>query len=448
MQSGTGGVFFTSTMPTDEDCLSLNVWFPASAARHALPVMLWIHGGGFILGSGTQSIYDGTQLATRDVVVVTINYRLGPLGWMAHKGLLGQDAKHPAAGNYGLLDQVAALEWVRDNIAAFGGDPRQVTIFGESAGGVSVCALFASPLGKGLFARAIDESGPCLSTATMSDLPTAEAQGDRVAAALSCDTSPDVVACMRSKTASEVAGVLPTGILPGVAGQEGWAPIIDGDAEPVSVADALRAGASKDVPLLLGTNADEGTVLVIGAGLNDLTGVTGYINQRLGTALAAPILANYPPSRYGGDANAAAYAIVGDGLMVCPAQRAAEDVAAAGGRVSAYLFSYVTTYGAALGWGAFHGSDLPFVFRNADLQPGVALATFTGDNGAVADWFEGYWTNMAKTGSPGTVAGLSWPAFAGPGGEVMNLQPHATTMQGWYHASDCAVWKSALGLLL
>jgi para-nitrobenzyl esterase len=202
------------------------------------------------------------------------------------------------------------------------------------------------------------------------------------------------------------------------------------------------------VPLLLGTNADEGTVLVIGAGLNDLTGVTGYLNQRLGTALAAPILANYPPSRYGGDANAAAYAIVGDGLMVCPAQRAAEDLAAAGGRVSAYLFSYVTTYGGALGWGAFHGSDLPFVFRNADLQPGVPLATFTGDNGAVADWFEGYWTNMSKTGSPGTVAGLSWPVFTGPGGEVMNLQPHATTMQGWYHAPDCAVWKSTLGLLL
>jgi para-nitrobenzyl esterase len=410
--------------------------------------MVWIHGGGFILGSGSQSIYDGTQLAKRDVVVVTINYRLGPLGWMAHKGLLKQDAKRAASGNYGLLDQIASLEWVRENIASFGGDPRQVTIFGESAGGVSVCSLFASPLARGLFARAIDESGPCLSAATMSDLATAEAQGDRVAAALSCDTSADVVACMRSKSASEVSGALPTGILPGVAGQEGWAPIIDGDAEPISVADAIRAGASRDVPLLLGTNADEGTVLVAGSGLNDLTGVTGFLNQRLGTAFAAPILANYLPSRYGGDANAAAYAIIGDGLMVCPAQRAAEDLAAAGGRVSAYLFSYVTTYGAALGWGAFHGSDLPFVFRNADLQPGVPLATFTGDNGRVADWFEGYWTNMATTGSPGAVSGLSWPPFTGPGGEVMNLQPQATPMQGWYHASDCAVWKSTLGPLL
>jgi para-nitrobenzyl esterase len=435
-------------MPTDEDCLSLNVWFPASAAKKALPVMLWIHGGGFILGSGSQSIYDGTELATRDVVVVTINYRLGPLGWMAHSGLLHQNPKHPASGNYGLLDQIAALEWVRDNIAGFGGDPKQVTIFGESAGGVSVCALFASPAANGLFVRAIDESGPCLSAATMSDLTTAESQGDRLAMALSCSTAPDVVACMRSKSASDVASALPTGILPGVAGQEGWAPIVDGDVEPTTVADAIRAGSSKNVPLLLGTNADEGSVLVAGSGLNNLDGVTSYLNQRLGPTLAAPILANYPPSRYGGDSNAAAYAIVGDGLMVCPAERAAEDLASVGGHPSAYLFSFVTSYGALLGWGAFHGSDLPFVFRNANLQPGVALATFTGANLAVSDWFEGYWTNMAKTGSPGTVSGVVWPLYAGQGGEVMNIEPQAATMHGWYHAPDCAVWKTALGALL
>jgi para-nitrobenzyl esterase len=448
IQSGSGGLFFSSTMPTSEDCLSLNVWFSARATQHPLPVMVWMHGGGFILGSGSQALYDGTNLAGREALIVTINYRLGPLGWAAHKGLVGQDPAHPGAGNYGLLDQIAALHWVHDNIASFGGDPRNVTIFGESAGAVSVCSLLASPLATGLFQQAIMESGLCMTSAEMSDLTTATAQGDRLATALGCDTATDVVACMRSKPGSTVDTALATGILPGVAGQEGWGPIIDGDAEPTSVADAIHAGKSSNVKFLMGVNADEGPLLVVGSGLNDLNGVTTYMTQKLGSQAASTIFAQYPPSRYGGNSNAAAWAIMGDGLFVCPSQRAAEDFAAKGGKVYPYFFTYVTSEGQLLGWGAFHSSDLPFVFHNASVTQGVSLTTFSGGDGLVADFFEGYWTNMARDGSPGTVKGVSWPSYAGPGGMVMELKPQSAPLQGWPHAADCAVWKQTLGSLL
>ena len=149
--------------------------------------MVWIHGGGFINGTGSMPLYDGTNLAAKDAVIVTINYRLGPLGWVAHKDLVGQDPTHPGSGNYGLLDQIQALHWVHESIAAFGGDASNVTVFGESAGGVSVCSLLVSPLATGLFQHAIMESGICVTSAEMLDLSAATPQGDRLAAAVSCD---------------------------------------------------------------------------------------------------------------------------------------------------------------------------------------------------------------------------------------------------------------------
>ncbi|HET9484160.1 MAG TPA: carboxylesterase family protein, partial [Xanthomonadales bacterium] len=168
-QNPAVGVFGGAPATTSEDCLTLNVWVPAHPRRRPLPVMVWIHGGGFIQGGALQEaptapllVYEGAPLSTRDVIVVTVNYRLGPFGFLAVRELIGEHADHPSTGNYGFLDQVAALAWVRDNIAEFGGDPGNVTIFGESAGGVSVCGHVASPLSRGLFHRAIMQSGNCL----------------------------------------------------------------------------------------------------------------------------------------------------------------------------------------------------------------------------------------------------------------------------------------------
>jgi len=187
---------------------------------------------------------------------------------------------------------------------------------------------------------------------------------------------------------------------------------------------------------------------VAASGLNDLNGVTTFLTQKIGATGTNTILANYPPSRYGGSSADAAYAIIGDGLMLCPSQRAAEDFAAQGGNVHAYFFTYVTSYGDLLGWGAFHGSDLPFVFRNTTLISGVSIGPLTGEEGTVSDFFQGYWVNMAAAGSPGTVSGVAWPSYAGPGGMLMDLQPQSSPIQGWPHASDCAVWKQVLGTLL
>lgn len=152
---------FMAVGETSEDCLYLNVWSPAETPGERLPVMVWIHGGAFRTGAGSQAVYDGVNLAEKDVVVVTINYRLGPLGFFAHP-LLTEESPNGSSGNYGLLDQVAALEWVERNIASFGGDPDNVTVFGESAGAMSICDLMASPLAEGLFDRAIVQSGPFL----------------------------------------------------------------------------------------------------------------------------------------------------------------------------------------------------------------------------------------------------------------------------------------------
>ena len=190
-----GSVYAQPPQPQSEDCLYLNVWTAADDAAAKLPVMVWIHGGALTRGSGSLGIYDGEALARRGVVLVTINYRLGPFGYLAHPAL-SRESSHGSSGNYGVLDQIAALEWVSRNIAAFGGDPARVTIFGESAGSWSVCALVASPLSKGLFHRAIGESGGCF--APMQFLkearnghPPAEKSGESLAASLGCDQAAD-----------------------------------------------------------------------------------------------------------------------------------------------------------------------------------------------------------------------------------------------------------------
>jgi len=201
-------VGFESGNEFSEDCLYLNIWTPAKSAKEKLPVMVWIHGGGCTTGSGATKTYDGTKLAQNRVVVVTINYRLGPFGYFAHP-LLSKESPHGVSGNYGHLDQIAALRWVKLNIAAFGGDPGCVTIFGESAGSMSVCRLMVSPLAKGLFHRAIAQSGGAHGRnrhlkEKKGLLNSMESEGERLAAKLGCDKAPDVLQALRTKTSQEL----------------------------------------------------------------------------------------------------------------------------------------------------------------------------------------------------------------------------------------------------
>ncbi|MBW2051458.1 MAG: carboxylesterase family protein [Deltaproteobacteria bacterium] len=201
-------VFARRTGPQSEDCLYLNIWSTAKDTEEKRPVMVWIHGGGSTTGFGGSLFYSGGKLARRGVVVVTINYRLGPLGYLAHP-LLSEESEKGVSGNYGFLDQIAALKWVKKNITAFGGDPDNVTIFGESAGAVAVTRLMVSPLAKGLFHRAIAQSGGAFGRnrhlrERKYNMESAEASGERVARMLGCDQADDPLAAMRAKSAEEI----------------------------------------------------------------------------------------------------------------------------------------------------------------------------------------------------------------------------------------------------
>ena len=277
----------------EEDCLYLNVW-SAAGPDERVPVMVWIHGGGLFVGDGSTAAYDGAALARRGVVVVTINYRLGALGYLAHP-LLREESAHGASGNYGLLDQIAALEWVQRNVAAFGGDPDRVTIFGESAGSWSVNYLLATPLAAGLFAGAIGQSGGGFSPlASLAERDAAEAEGERFAEALLGAETAVSLDALRSAAAADVLAADGAAPRPNV---DGWA-LTDG------IHDVFAAGRQHDVPVIVGANADEGTALRALAGGREITTVEEYRAWARGEYgdLADAYLAAYPAAS---DADAA-----------------------------------------------------------------------------------------------------------------------------------------------
>ncbi|MBK8589650.1 MAG: carboxylesterase family protein [Sandaracinaceae bacterium] len=250
---------------TEEDCLYINVHAPFEVPESGAPVLVWIHGGGFTLGEGVQTgaaRWATSSARDENIIVVSMNYRLGALGFLSHPALTDESADS-ISGNYGLLDQVAALEWVRDNIRAFGGDPERVTIAGQSAGGISVCAHLVSPRSAGLFHGAIVESGPCEFTASSED---ASAQGVRFAAALPtpCDTGTpsEVLTCLRAASVADILATLPGSrdFLTRDENTAFWGPIVDGDVLPQAYGAAIRAGNMADVPVLAGFTENEGRV--------------------------------------------------------------------------------------------------------------------------------------------------------------------------------------------
>ena len=385
-----------------EDCLALNVWTPKTDGK--APVMVFIHGGSFTNGSGNLPLYDGGNLQQRGVVVVTVNYRLGAFGFLAHPELSKASGKD-ASGNQGFLDQVAALQWVQANITKFGGDASNVTIFGESAGAISVCLHVVSPLSKGLFHKAISQSGSCslVSTRLRNTTPaedTAEERGTRLAKDLGCTT--DSLACMRSKSVDEILAKSTGG---GVGSTElGFGPNIDGYAVPAPPMQLLATAPANDVPYVMGVNADEATIFTSTVMINTAAEYESTV-RALNPLLADELLKIYPAASFPSP-KAAYNALLGDALFVCPARRSMGIVSA---RKPTYLyqFAHVTQVGKTYNLGAFHASELWFVFGNF----AAPLTAPTADEKAISDALGGYWTRFAKTGDPNGDSAVAWPKY-------------------------------------
>ncbi len=411
---------------TSEDCLYLNVFAPAGARGKHLPVMVWVHGGS--LRTGESDDYNPAGLVRDGVVVVTINYRLGALGFLADAAL----ASRPGgpAGNYGLMDQQAALRWVQRNIGGFGGNPGEVTLFGESAGGLSTLAQLISPGARGLFQRAIVESGTY--ELTEQSLATAESAGDAFAAKVGCTS--DTAACLRR---------LPVSTILADQNPVGYTPDLDGSVLTQSIKTALASGQFNRMPVIIGTNHDEYRLFVaiiqfLGrpvTAANYQSMIASALN--VAPAVASKIAAQYPLSRY--PSPPVALGAVGtDAIFACHALTAEQSLA-----------RYVPTFAyefndenapqlflppAGFPYGAAHASELPYLFsQTAVPHP----AGFSAAQQQLAAAMKQDWTNLAKTGIPAA----GWPRFAGTSQRMLSLVPPAPQVETDFAAQHhCAFW--------
>jgi para-nitrobenzyl esterase len=415
-----------------EDCLYLNVWRPVGASH--LPVMVWIYGGGFVSGGTSPAVYDGSRLAGKGVVLVSFNYRLGRFGFFAFPALT---AEHPGAllGNYGFMDQIAALRWVQANIGAFGGDPHRVMVFGESAGGISVNMLLTSPLAAGLFQEAGIESGAGRSrgrrrlSQSLPGLPSAEAVGVNFAHAHGIDgTGAAALAALRALPAAVLAtGTGRAGVPPTYSG-----PMLDGRIVVTSPEAAYQAGQFARVPLLIGANsADLGPSQA--SKLSEVFAPYGSDRARA--------LAIYDPEQ-SDDPQLVATRVAADRFMVEPARFVARMFAQHGEPVYEYRFSYVAPalaevlkrrpYTKGTVPGAPHASEIPYVF---DTVAAVLGSSVSERDEAVAEAASTYWTNFAKFGNPNGHALPGWPVYAPERDELMNFtQQGPKAMRDPWHA--------------
>jgi para-nitrobenzyl esterase len=400
---------------SSEDCLYLDVWAPEWPVKQALPVMVWLHGGSNRVGSGTQSTYDGASLSRRGVLVVTLNYRLGAMGFFAHPELTAESPHH-SSGNYGLLDQLAALNWVKLNIAQFGGDPDNVTLFGESAGAIDATRLMTSPLAAGLFKRVISESGPSFDTGLT--LSQAEAFGSAVSA-LAPPGTQSALEKLRALPASEVESLvakaaerLPTDITAATA--DGW-------VLPMSPQQAFLTASIQKVDLLIGLNGRELSAFRLSAAAAGTSGGPGSVGGSDGlkkfAEAARPYFGGWTNLAIAGyfgrillDKNAGTDGAVNDLIGACPVGAIASLTNAAGEHVFVYRFDRSIPGKGEAELGAFHSLEVPYVFGSLRDKEWQWLPT-TADDASLSDLLQTYWTNFAKTGNPNASGLPDWPAW-------------------------------------
>jgi para-nitrobenzyl esterase len=429
----------------DEDCLFVNVWAPSGA--HDLPVMVWLHGGAFIIGSGGDKYYDGGRLASSGVIVVTVNYRLGLFGFLAHPALRTDDPAYPTAGNYGLEDQHAALEWVQRNIAAFGGDPKHVTLFGESAGGMSTCVHYLSSRSHGLFVAAIAESGLCSSPLLEIPRATAEAQATMLAETLGCPgADASTLDCLRGKSPDELLAATPLPassdppggpiyqpqILPGSL------PTVDGYVIEQPMAAALAAAQFEPRPLILGNVKDEGTLFhspLFAQPVPDEAAYRAALAMRFAPPVVDGIVAHYPVNAFS-SANRALAQVTGDAYFLCPSRRFARGILARGAVLYRYSFEQPLAQPFAPDLGVFHSSELPFVFGNDTFPLGRI-----GDATALSTAMQQYWTQFAKLANPNAAGGVAWPVYDNTEPQLVLASPTITTGKA-LDDDACAFWDA------
>ena len=425
----------------DEDCLYLNVWTSAKSDGATLPVMVWIHGGSNANGAGSQPDYDGSALARKGVVVVTFNYRLDVFGFLAHPDLTKESGTN-SSGNYALLDQIAALRWVQNNIRAFGGDAHRVTVFGESAGAFDISLLMASPLAKGLFARAIGESGGALTPIPPfgpKPLKIGEQDGVKFAQALGANSAGE----MRAKSAQEILDAAAKNPITYGFG------VVDGYVVPEHPATIYAEGKQNPVPLLVGWNADEGSYFA--ARLKPPADGPAYV-ERVRAQFkdaADKVLSLYPPGSTPDDAKASYTALLGDEIIDYGGWAWAERAASGVPHVYRYYFTRrppapeLSTSWPLSAPGVYHSAELYYVFDTL----GMRNWPWEEADRHLADVVLSYWTNFAKTGNPNGNGLPRWPTYKAGGGQVMELgaaiKPEAELHRDRYDFFDSYYRKAA-----
>jgi para-nitrobenzyl esterase len=422
---------FQGPASNTEDCLFLNVFTPDPAPAKPRPVMVWFHGGSNQQGSAgdpvpfpgvTGHFYDAQVLSQeRDVVVVTVNYRLNVFGFFAHAGLAGEDPQRPYAGNQGLLDQQAALQWVQANVKAFGGNPNRVTIFGESAGSEDVCLHMVSPGSRGLFRRAISESGGC--TPHQPGVAAGTANAEALAAAVGCQGNADELACLRQVSADTLLANLGSG---------DFGPLVDGGFLPDQPRTLFDTKQFAKVPYLLGSNSDEGTLFFLG--VTPVTTEAEYqaaLQARYGS-LASQVEAIYPAASYASP-QAALVRAFGDEILVCSTYDTARRASAGGLHTFLYNFSRAIPIPIlqTLGLGAFHGSEIVYVFGS--------ITPPTPDDAALGQTMRGYWSRFARAGNPNGRGAARWPRYRDRSDKRLDLDVQPAVLTG-FRRHECEFW--------
>lgn len=418
--------------PGDEDCLYLNVWTPEWPIRNSHPVMLWIFGGANRSNSANNPDFDGAALAAEGVVVVTMNHRVGVMGFLAHPALSAESA-HGSSGNYALLDQLMALRWIRDNIREFGGDPQVVTLFGQSSGSYDLQLLMTSPLAQGLFQRAIGQAGQFLSFGGTMDKARAEAMGVAIAADLGAPDGADAIDYLRGLPAEAVMVAAEDRMPTGLDSDTGLLTNVDGWVLPELPARIFADGRQMSIPLIIGNNAREIPMEI----------PANEIRERIASTygeFAPRALDAYGLSDGGEGNHDALFGGPGpqwmtDTIQRCAAIMAADWHAQAGNPTWQYQFERSVPGGEARG--AYHGADVPFVFGTLSARPDGPV--YTDDDRLASERIRGYWTNFAKTANPNGGDLPEWPQ-AGDG-RYMAFTMEGPIVKSGLQAGPCGVYR-------